>query len=480
MVLLLLEVPVVGLSFVTGYITSIQLPEFFTVMLEKMLRNYRFLPVGILILLIAAFYLIFSIHYYVLEKKNFGEAVGKGHYLVYKVYFRNFIKLLFWQVFMYLAYWVLMAILIFLIIAVAFLFRHFTHIYAVMLSVIEWMINAITLLFSCVAIPFSMIFVSYLFYHNKYEIGEEETKAQYRSKEVKIKRWKRNLIMLLAGAGLIVLNVSNLKDMQRGVLGENNDFIQVTQITAHRGYSSEYPENSLAAFEGAIDVGVDWVELDVQQTRDGVLVVMHDPNLKRISRADINIWEITYEELMQYDSGSFFDREYEGLTYCTLEEALELCKDRVRVNIELKPTGHEQNFESAVAELVEELEMESECVIASMSYATLTKIKECNPDLETVYVIKSVYGNFANLPYADNFSIRYSYLSKKVVDAIHARGKRVYAWTLNSDEKLKNMIQIGVDNLITDYPVKARKAVFEHENSSIITKYINMLTEWVR
>ena len=99
---------------------------------------------------------------------------------------------------------------------------------------------------------------------------------------------------------------------------------QPEEISAHRGSSVDYPENSIPAYAAAIEQGADWIELDVHQTADNIVVISHDANIKRIAGVDKNIWEMTYAELETYDVGSWFSDEYSYLRLPTLDEVLKL------------------------------------------------------------------------------------------------------------------------------------------------------------
>lgn len=122
-----------------------------------------------------------------------------------------------------------------------------------------------------------------------------------------------------------------------------------TLITAHRGSSSEAPENTIPAFEKAIEEGADYVEMDVRLTSDGELVLMHDPSTERTTGVDKLVCDTTYEELQQLDAGAEFSDEYAGTKIPTLQEAIDTCKGKVMMNIELKTVRNDGELEAKVA-----------------------------------------------------------------------------------------------------------------------------------
>ena len=121
---------------------------------------------------------------------------------------------------------------------------------------------------------------------------------------------------------------------------------------AHRGASDYAPENTLSSFYLGLLQGANGIETDVQMTKDGEIIVMHDDNLKRTTGVDKNVWEVTYDEIKDLDNGSFFSKEYAGTKIPTLEEAIRFCKGRMYINIDqvcgidTAPNGTERNLSS--------------------------------------------------------------------------------------------------------------------------------------
>ena len=139
-------------------------------------------------------------------------------------------------------------------------------------------------------------------------------------------------------------------------------------MTAHRGGAKTAPENTLASLEAAINNLSDYAEIDVQETKDGELVLLHDNNLKRTTGVNWKIWETTLEEVKTLDAGSSFSADFAGEQVPTLREALELCRGRLELNIEVKNNHHNADVAVKTAEMITELGMEDQCAISSMSY----------------------------------------------------------------------------------------------------------------
>lgn len=142
-----------------------------------------------------------------------------------------------------------------------------------------------------------------------------------------------------------------------GMLEQDDWMEQGLTLIAHRGYSSEFPENTMPAFEGALDVGVDYIETDVQMTKDGRLVLFHDNDLLRITGVEGVISDKTYAELSMMDAGAWFDSAYEGVHIPTLEELLILLRDsECKIYLELKDIGDIDGFVEEVYKQVKQYE----------------------------------------------------------------------------------------------------------------------------
>ena len=253
-------------------------------------------------------------------------------------------------------------------------------------------------------------------------------------------------------------------------------FYQNPTVMAHRGLSADAPENTLYAFSAAIEAGVDFIELDVQQTKDGVLVVMHDQNLKRTTGINQNIWEVTYDEIKDLDAGSWYDPMYANARISTLEEVLQFVNHRVQLNIEIKPTDYTSDtLEQDVADLIAAYDYEDDCWVTSFSYSALKKIKQANENIRTGYVMSVAYGQFYNLQYADAFSINKVFVTSQVVSAAHQYGKQVFAWTVNSASEVRSLCNLHVDSIITDDPEMVREVIARGSTSETIRTVLDYL-----
>lgn len=224
------------------------------------------------------------------------------------------------------------------------------------------------------------------------------------------------------------------------------------EIVAHRGDSFRFPENTMAAFRGAAAAGADYAELDVRQTEDGVLVVMHDSNLLRTAGVDREICDVTYDELRSLkvkENGVLWSgRE----TIPTLQEVLQSLKESsLMLEIELKPCRGD-SCEKDVVSLILNKNLQSRCLIASSDCGILRRVKSYAPELKTVYVGCDFESCLLRMQYADAISLKEDCVNASVVQLSHAAGKPIYVWTIDTKQMLDEVIALGVDGVVTDNP----------------------------
>ena len=273
-------------------------------------------------------------------------------------------------------------------------------------------------------------------------------------------------------------NQLNMYGLYNNKINIQAEYVRTMAVTAHRGASRNYPENTMAAFKGAKKLGAGWIELDVQQSRDGMIFVMHDTNFKRTTGVNKNTWEMDYKEISRLDAGSFFNSSFAGEKVPLLSEVIAFAKkNKIKLNIELKPSGHEREFEQKVADIIEAEDFYNNCVITSQVYEVLENVKAYNENIQTVYVMSLAYGDINQLKAADHFSIEATSITEKIVSDVHNAGKEIYAWTVNTEESINNMIILNVDNIITDDITLAKECIFLSKTGDVIAEYIKIVTE---
>jgi glycerophosphoryl diester phosphodiesterase len=229
-------------------------------------------------------------------------------------------------------------------------------------------------------------------------------------------------------------------------------------VFAHRGASASAPENTLASFRRAAEEHTDFVELDVQESSDGAVVVAHDRDLMKVARSPLQIWSSTEQQLREIDIGSSFSATFKDERLPTLAEALAVCKGVCRVDIELKDYGKSQRLEERVVGLVEAAGMQSDIVTMSLNRTMVDKMKRLRPNWKAGLLAAKTIGQPSRLPY-DFLAVESRTATRRFIRAAHAAHKPVYVWTVNDPQRMIRMIGLGADGLITDRPALAREVL---------------------
>lgn len=234
-----------------------------------------------------------------------------------------------------------------------------------------------------------------------------------------------------------------------------------TLVIAHRGYFKDTDENTIEAFEAAIGLGVDYVELDVQQTADGVVIVNHDNTFRRVFGVNRKVWEMTYSEVRELSA------KESGVCPPTLHEVLTLCNPQANLLIELKNNGHNPDLAQTVYDILTEYDCFDRCIIQSTSYRMLRQFKQLAPEVRCGYILSFALGEYASLDAADFFSVDYSFVNESMVNAIHRLGKDLYVWTINDEPRMSKLIAMNVDGIITDEAPLAKTLLLDAGESPL-------------
>jgi glycerophosphoryl diester phosphodiesterase len=243
----------------------------------------------------------------------------------------------------------------------------------------------------------------------------------------------------LLAAGLLVFLLQRLEVRQD------------VAVTAHRGASLQAPENSMAAFRAAAEAGATYVELDVQRTRDGAIVVIHDGDLLRMAGDPRKVRDLTLAEIQALDIGSKRGPQYAGERVPTLAEVIDYARGRLRINVELTYNVPDPGLAPAVVDLLRAQDFIDQVVITSLDLASLRQTERIEPRLVTGLIVTAAVGNVLKVD-ADFVSLNAARASASLVARAQAAGKRVHVWTVNTPELMLRMIERDVDNIITDDP----------------------------
>jgi len=420
---------------------------------------------------------IFALHFCINEHQSFFRGMKESKMLLKGRNLKTVIALLLCNLGLTLGFYLIYYSVLFLTALLVYLFADKFVVIAVFLSVYPRINFYAFVFFGMIAFTTNLNLISSLYatYREKnftekrsvdFSFGDRSTSLQWKMH----KHIVSGFLLLVIAAGLFnfyrtIKNDSfTLKEALSGII-----------ITSHRGNSYVAPENTLPALENAIVARSDYAEIDIQQTKDGIIVLLHDKSLWRTAGLNRDIWSLTYRQVKELDAGYWFGKEFEHIKIPTLEEALALCKGRIKLNIEIKANGHENSIVEKLVVLIEQYDFEHQCVVTSTNYDTLIKVKQLNGEIKTGYIMSAAYGDFYNKDSIDFFSIRSKYISKSVVESVHSAGKEIHAWTVNTTSEINRMKSLGIDNIITDNPTLTREVLSLTDATKTFIELLNQM-----
>jgi glycerophosphoryl diester phosphodiesterase len=231
------------------------------------------------------------------------------------------------------------------------------------------------------------------------------------------------------------------------------------QIFAHRGAKTVAPENTLPAFQKALDLGVDGVELDVQCTRDGRMVVIHDFDVDHTTDGSGKVAAFTYDEIRRLDAGRHFSEAFTGTPIPTLEDVFDLIDDRCQVNVEIKSTAPDGGKEvEAVVRLIQQRRLHDQVIVSSFNPITLIAMRWHDPKIPLGLLYAQPLPVFLRRAWLGPFIAPEAlHPHHKMIDAAymqwaHSRGHYVNTWTVNDVAEAQRLADLGVDVIMTDVP----------------------------
>ena len=229
-------------------------------------------------------------------------------------------------------------------------------------------------------------------------------------------------------------------------------------IIAHRAGAGHAPENTLAALEIAVRQKADSAEIDVQRTLDGTVVVVHDQDLMKLARDPRRIGQTTYQDLSQVDIGSLFHPDFKRERIARLSDFLSAAAGKIKLLIELKYYDEDNLLAGETLELVAQAGMEKEVQIMSLELKAVRQIQHLAPQVAVGYVFAAGLGNLARLD-VGFLAVPTGQATSRLMKEAHEKNLMVYAWTVNDVDGILDLMEIGIDGLITDDPAMAYTAI---------------------
>ena len=234
------------------------------------------------------------------------------------------------------------------------------------------------------------------------------------------------------------------------------------KVIAHRGNSSQAPENTYASFLQAIELNVEYIECDVQLTKDLIPVIMHDPTTHGIlpNNEVLNISALNWEDLRKLDAGSWYDKRFSGQRILSMEEFLLIPRGKVGAMIEIKDdTFKEKWMAKIVAEQMQRLSLHSEqygpIILGSLNPTLINWLQEDLPDQDFIAIVDQVEDLEKFLQTRSKyFGLRYALATRELIQFLRSKGKEVWTWTVDDAEIAKKLVEDGVQGIISNQPKK--------------------------
>lgn len=265
---------------------------------------------------------------------------------------------------------------------------------------------------------------------------------------------------LLVGTGMalsLLLSPFSQSFAEQPTVGERK---QVSNV-AHRGATAYAPENTIAAFDLAVDMKADYIEIDVQRSKDGELVLIHDTTVDRTTDGTGKVGDLTLEQLRSLDAGSWKGEQFAGEPIPTFEEILDHYHGKIGILIELKAPelypGIEEQVAAALIERNLHKPQNEKIIIQSFNFESIKKMDQLLPKVP----IGVLTSNRADTTlealqefstYADWFNPSYGIVTEELVNQVHSLGMQIGSWTVRSQEAADFLFEMGVDAIISDYP----------------------------
>ena len=236
-----------------------------------------------------------------------------------------------------------------------------------------------------------------------------------------------------------------------------------TLVVAHRGASSLAPENTLSSVRKALELGADHCEIDVQLTKDGEVVLMHDSRLKRTAGQPGYLTDFTLDELRNFEAGSWYSPNFQGEPIPTLREVIRAVEKKMLLNIEIKVSKEDTDIASKVVDIIHAEDIRKRCMVTSFDRSTVEKIKELDPRITTGLIFGQKYpkdvfdGNWEVL------SCNYRVVNAEFVARARESKKNIYVWTVDDKEEMLRLMELQVDGIITNRPQDLIPLVKERE-----------------
>jgi glycerophosphoryl diester phosphodiesterase len=264
---------------------------------------------------------------------------------------------------------------------------------------------------------------------------------------------------LLIGAGVAFTLL--FSPLHQSFAAESIGDVRKVDNVAHRGAAGYAPENTIAAFDKAVEMKADYIEIDVQRSKDGELVIIHDTSVDRTTDGTGKVGDLTFAELRSLDAGSWKGEQFKGEKIPTFDEILDRYHGKVGILIELKAPELYPGIEESIAQELKarnlDVPQNEKIIIQSFNFESMKMMNQLLPKVpigvltsSKLHTTPEALQEFST--YADYFNPSYGIVTKDLVDQVHSIGMKISSWTVRSQEAADFLLEMNVDAIITDYP----------------------------
>lgn len=462
--------PIMDADFSSTMVSSFTMPEFIMDYIRSKIGLYVLYFALAVIIFIVFVRFLFLPYVMILERKNFKEANKKASLLVNGKYLRTYIETGFVSLIFAFVIWVAPTLITYILQYIMLkLFGGYEYAHEISKYVFDGLSVMLVEGFRDIYIKIYIAVMIVLMYHHAIEEANYEDEVtipeECEKKEGKIYRFNKFAYFLYISIFIFDILLFMMFTVGAEYSPEvMKDLVSSTKIAAHKGYSSQAPENTLPSFKRAVECDiVDYIELDVRETKDGIPVVIHDESILAATGQNVSVYDITFEELNKIPATYSFGEEFIDTRIPTLEEVLDKYGQGKKYIIEIKDSDYTPELPYKIVSLMDKYKLTDSSVIHSGSYRALKAVKQINENIPCGLIIAVSTGGYADLPYADFFSVEHSYISSHMIEQIHNRGKEIYVWTVNEESSFNQVRNMNVDVVITDYPEDAYNGIHKYD-----------------
>ncbi|MGN0491973.1 glycerophosphoryl diester phosphodiesterase membrane domain-containing protein [Ruminococcus sp.] len=450
-------VPITNMFLASSFIPNIAIPDVvFNTLVNDVVSACITLFVMFILILLSMF-LMFTYNPFFIEGKTANESAKISFRLVKRRKWKLFKSLFPMSIILTLVFWTNMTVsfIIKLLILNNTANSDLYYLFVALFLCLQWLFSMLISIFS---IGVSYCKITNLFYKFKQEEGMEiPEKAEIKATDQKKKSYAKRIIIYCILIFIVLFTASNKVYLQSNDAVKNEQISKIT-VTSLCIDTFTTPKDTLQSFELCIDSGADCIKTPVWLTKDGNLVALSNGNLKALTGVDKSVKDLTLDEIKKLEIVDDFDTD-EKYEIASLEELINLCKGKTKLNIEIKS-------ENAVQKTVDEIKkcgFESDCVISSFSYPVLQEVRKLAPNIKIGYEMSIAEGDIYSLD-ADFFEIESGYVNSNMISKIHDSGKEISIRTIDDEESLLKIIDSGVDNIVTNEPERMKELLSRDNN----------------